>query len=242
MAVAMHILPFLDGLSFLTATSSRQLLFRYYSYTNDEWRIASECTYSTDYTDIVSFALHHVSGGQSGKMPCSLCRHRHDARSHRIIRYSTHHSTCTAGPLVSGDSGTILMVNGDMCASLDGYMTTPIDHIWQFPRPASSLIMVSFTNMIGYFEVSNKGCVSKTGEHYIPLDYAPVIKCVAVHWKPKLNGRGSLCHTPQFIVSTSFNQLLIFEGGVTLLCIQLEESAENITVVKVALIMYMYIS
>lgn len=238
MAASIHVVSFLDGVSLLTADKSH-LIFRHYSYTEKNWRMTNERLHSTDFTQVVSFALHHVVNGGTGKIPCSLCRHRYNRRRYRIIRYCLDNestsSICTDGPTIC-EKETVVMTNGDTLIDLDNYITTPIDHIWQYSQPGfsfTSLIVVKSANMLDYFETSTKGGVSRKAHCYIPLDYAPVINYVTLHWKPKQNGRGLLGCTPLFIISTSFNQLLIFEDGITSLCTQLNESVEDMSIIKV---------
>ena len=220
--------PFLGGLVTVFSGSS-SLLFNYYRLVNGTWELQDKCVHPTSYSEVVQLGLYHVDGCVSSRIPCALCRHHQDANCYCIVQYEpglrAEERTATRR---NSANGLMIMISGDVTADVD--CGREQEQFWQFDwskvQSRCTLLIIKTSNALAYVVLTFKGGVANrvdvpSAVNYIPPEYDSIVKSVGIHWRVEFDGCG-LVYKPLFIVGTSCQQLLIFENGSTLLCIQLK--------------------
>ena len=233
--------PYLGGITTVSSGHCK-LVFKHYKSHGDSinWREEWVERYETKFDKVISISLTHVDNC-IGMIPCVLARHSSQSDKYCIVKCEPSVAvTTTNDVLMSSECGLMVMLNGDTIVDLDlgGHQC---NKHWTFDwtrfKRYCTLVITKTSNAIHYILLSTDGGVvsrlaTPTQLKCIPSEYNTIVETVAVHWRVKFNGRG-LVYTPIFLVGTTMKQVLLFEGGVTLACIQLDHIPLQMTSLKV---------
>ena len=238
------IVPYLGG---LVAVAEDSRLLEYYRLQDGEWKSSPSSSWrcSGEVMQISILPADPASSSSGTKVPCILSFDS-TTGDYSVSEWNLLEATPTIRTQVihtSPSHGLKLMVSsGDVVdVPLDDEI---VKKHWQFDwsrlNPCSSMLVLQLESCLEYMLVSSEEGVatqrdSPSAIYNIPSDYTPIIECVEVFWKAGFNGCG-LKYVPLFIVGTCYKQLLIFENGATLSCIQLNSVPRDILSLKVVTI------
>ncbi len=232
--------PYLGGLTTVSSGHCKLVFKHYKLHDGSKWREEWVERYETRFDKVITLNLTHVDNG-IGMVPCVLARHYQQSNKYCIVKCEPSVTvTTTTDVLKSSECGVMVMLKGDTIVDLDlgGHQ---YDKHWTFDwtrfKRHCTLVITKTSNAIDYILLSTEGGVVShlampTQLKYIPSEYNAIVETVAVHWRVKFNGRG-LVYTPIFLVGTMMKQVLLFEEGVTLVCIQLDHVPLQMTSLKV---------